>query len=84
MILANLRARFVSTDPDVVVELLSDGDGDRAQAVRGRMATDGIDALLDDPALAEKLSSTDHLTVPSPALFLYVAVRHALRTGNKR
>ena len=78
MILANLRARFVSTDPDVIVELLSDGDGNRAQAVRGRMATDGIDALLDDPALAEKLSSTDHLTVPSPALFLYVAVRHAL------
>ncbi len=78
MILANLRARFVATDADVVVELLADGDAQREDAVRAKMATVGFDALLDDPGLTEKLRSRDHLVSPSPALFLYVTVRHAL------
>ncbi len=78
MILANLRARFVSTDADVVVELLSEGDAERERDVRGRLHTEGIDALLDDPALVDHLRSTDQLVGLSPALFLYVTVRHAL------
>lgn len=78
MILANLRARFVPNDADVVIELLSEGDARRERAARERMVTDGIDALLDDPRLVQKLGSGDHLVAPSPALFLYVTVRHAL------
>ena len=78
MILANLRARFVPTDADVVVELLSAKDGDREQAIRGRLEREGIDALLDDPALFAQIRSADHLVRLSPALFLYVNVRHAL------
>jgi hypothetical protein len=78
MILANLRARFVPTDTDVVIELLSEKDGDGEQVVRGRLEREGIDALLDDPALIDQIRSVDHLVGLSPALFLYVTVRHAL------
>ena len=78
MILANLRARLVPTDADVVVELLSEGDAERERGVRERLHTEGIDALLDDPALVGHLRSTDHLVGLSPALFIYVTVRHAL------
>ena len=78
MILANLRARFVTTDTDVVVELLSDGDPRRDQSLRDQVAREGVEVLLDNEALPERLRTSTRVFGPSPALFIYVTVRHAL------
>ena len=84
MILANLRARLVPTDADVVVELLSEGDAERERGVRKRLHTEGIDALLDDPALVGQLRATDHLVGLSPAVFIYVTVGRQAPTSFRR
>src|SRR5947208_2612085 len=41
----------------------------------------GPDPLLDEPGLLEALLAVRSLAVPSPPLFAYVAVRHALRAA---
>jgi hypothetical protein len=78
MILANVRERFTATDVELVIELLSRGDvahkGELARVARER----GLAALLDAPDLPELLRAAPQLGQPSPALFVYVVVRHAL------
>jgi hypothetical protein len=78
MILANVREQFTLTDVELVIELLSRGDvahkGELARVAEER----GLDALLDAPDLPELLRAAPRLGQPSPALFVYVVVRHAL------
>ncbi len=67
-------------DIDLVVRLLA-GDGRAKRHALERTLQDrGPDALLDTPDLLDKLQRHSQLGSPSPALFLYVAVRHALRS----
>lgn len=70
MILPNVRGRLGPADFRLV--LLALGRDDDA------LRTDGPDRLLDDPGLLDALIAVRSLAQPSPALFAYVAVRHAL------
>lgn len=79
MIRANVRERLTSDDMDLVVRLLAQGDAAREQRCRGRLAELGRDALLDEPGLFDLLHRTPGVAAPSAALFLYVAMRDAMR-----
>ncbi len=79
MILANVRDRLTPADLDLVVGVLAGGDGAKADCYRGRLAEQGRDALLDEPGLFDLLCHAPGLVAPSATLFLYVAVRKALR-----
>jgi len=79
MILANVRGRLRDQDLRLVVLALAGGQAAAADRYRSRAATEGPDALLDDPRLLEALLALRSLALPSPELFAYVAVRHALR-----
>src|SRR3989337_1638546 len=69
MILANVRERVSPEDLRLVAGLL------------GRSATAGrSDELLDEPALFALLRDAPGIASPSAPLFLYVAVRHSLRS----
>src|SRR2546426_7946238 len=78
MILANVRGRLRASDFRLVALALARGDvGGRARYER-LLLEDGPDRLLDEPGLLEALLALRTLAVPSPLLFAYVAVRHAL------
>lgn len=81
MILANVRGRLSARDLDLVILLLSQGSAARRTALERRLGSEGPDALLDDEQLAERLLAVRTLLAPSQVLFLYVMVRHALRTA---
>src|SRR3989441_13159304 len=78
MIVANVRGRL--REPDFRLVVLALTGGDRAAGARyGRLLShEGPDRLLDEPALLEALRAVRSLVMPSPPLFTYVAVRHAL------
>jgi hypothetical protein len=69
MILANVRERLSPEDLSFVADLLAREDG------MGRP-----EELLDEPALFELLRDAPGIASPSAPLFLYVAVRHNLRS----
>jgi hypothetical protein len=81
MILANTRSRLNASDLRLVLLLLSRGSAVRRAEFEQRLAQEGPDALLDASDLPEALLAVQTLMVPSPALFFYVMVRHALRTS---
>jgi hypothetical protein len=79
MILANTRQHLTRNDAQLAMRVLARGSDSELNALETRLANDGIDAILDDPALPIALvrSSTGaHASLP---LFTYVMVRHALR-----
>jgi hypothetical protein len=80
MILANLRERLTPSDLDLAVQLLARGDGAKRVALERALAAEGPDTVLDRPELAEALRRHREVGGPSPALFLYVTVRQALKT----
>lgn len=80
MILANLRERLTADDLDLVVRVLADEDDTRRRALERTLETRGPDAVLDHPELWDRLRSHRELGSPSPALFLYLGVRHTLRS----
>jgi len=79
MIVADVRERLSPSDLDHVVARLSGGDAARRRRWRRRLAQEGRDALLDAPGLLQLLLAAPGLAAPSAALFVYVAVRSALR-----
>jgi hypothetical protein len=79
MIRPDTRSRLTANDLHVMVLLLSRGSAVERRRWERRLATEGPDALLDEPALAERLLAVRTLLVPSDHLFLYVMVRHTLR-----
>ena len=79
MILANTRQHLTRNDAQLAMRVLAGGSDTELGELETRLANDGIDAILDDPALPIALvrSSTGaHASLP---LFTYVMVRHALR-----
>jgi hypothetical protein len=79
MIVADVRERLSPSDLDHVVAVLSRGDAARRERWRRRLEVEGRDVLLDQPGLLERLLAAPGLMAPSAALFVYVAVRGALR-----
>lgn len=79
MILANTRGQLKATDLQLVLLLLSRGSAQRRASLERRLEREGPDALLDSEELPEALLAVRTILVPSPSLFFYVMVRHALR-----
>jgi hypothetical protein len=79
MIRADTRSRLTDHDLELLVLLLSRGSAAERRRVERRLEVEGPDALLDEPALLERLLAVRTLLVPSDHLFFYVVVRHALR-----
>lgn len=83
MIHADLRARLDRRDAQLAVRLLAGADGDARVHWERVLADAGLDALLDEPALAAALrrhAPGAHASLP---LFCYVVVRHALRAAGE-
>lgn len=78
MILANVRARLRVSDLRLAVNVLARGRTAARRHYEQRLAAEGPDAILDDPALLSGLLALRTVVLPSPLLFTYVAVRHAL------
>jgi hypothetical protein len=79
MILANTRQHLTRNDAQLAMRVLARGSDSELSELETRLANDGIDAILDDPALPIALvrsSTAAHASLP---LFTYVMVRHALR-----
>ena len=79
MIRADTRSRLTARDLELLVLLSSRGLDAERRRVERRLEVEGPDALLDEPALLERLLAVRTLLVPSDHLFFYVVVRHALR-----
>ena len=79
MILANTRARLSRDDAQLVVRLVARTRGEAPERTERRLADDGLDALLDEPALPRALQRAPEGAAASLPLFSYVTVRHALR-----
>lgn len=78
MIRANTRSRLGPNDLHLLLLLLSRGSAARRRQLERRLEQEGPDALLDDPALLERLLAVRTILVPSDHLLFYVIVRHAL------
>jgi hypothetical protein len=81
MILPNVRSRLGPADLRLVIVALARHDAAAAARHRRVLLEQGPDRLLDEPGLLEALLAVRSLVQPSPALFAYVAVRHALRAA---
>lgn len=80
MIVADTRGHLESSDLQLVLLLLAGGSAVARARWERRLEREGPGPLLDAPELAERLLAVRTLLAPSEALFLYVMVRHALRT----
>lgn len=78
MILPNVRATFGREEAARVVSLLGRGEGRGEEAWRDRLADRGLDALLDDPALPDRLLEGPPVRELPLSLVVYVLLRHAL------
>ena len=79
MILANTRQHLTRNDAQLAMRILSHGSDAELSALEARLANDGFDAILDDPALPLALVRSSGGALASLPLFSYVMVRHALR-----
>ncbi len=79
MIRANTRGRLSGADLQLLVLLLSRGSVRKRVYFERLLESEGPDPLLDAPELLERLLAVRAMLVPSPPLFFYVLVRHALR-----
>ena len=79
VILADMRKHFASSDMELVIDLLSEGDPRRRQSLEHIGRNQGIQELLDYAGLPEKLQRSPVLGAPTQALLLYVLTRHTLR-----
>lgn len=80
MIRPDTRGSLEPTDLQLVLILLAQGSATARARWAARLEREGPGPLLDAPELAERLLTVRTLIAPSPALFLYVMVRHALRS----
>jgi hypothetical protein len=78
MMLANVRARLGRDDAQLVLRLLAGGRPESERQVESMLADQGLDPLLDEPALLRALIEARQSSHASLPLFCYVVVRHAL------
>jgi hypothetical protein len=79
MILANTRQHLTRNDAQLAMRILARGSQIELTELEARLANEGIDAILDDPALPLALVRSTSGAHASLSLFTYVMVRHALR-----
>jgi hypothetical protein len=83
MILADTRHRLTRDDAQLAARLLARESGDEPTRVEARLASEGIDAILDDPRLPRALLRQSQASHASFTLFAYVMIRQALRQAGE-
>lgn len=84
MITANVRSRLTREDAAFALALVAQGGSEDRDRGETELREQGLDALLDDPALLRALLRTPRGAHASLPLFAYVVVRHALLQGGAR
>jgi hypothetical protein len=83
MILADTRHRLTRDDAQLAARILARDSGEEISQLEGRIADEGIDAVLDDPRLPGALLRHPRGAHASFALFAYVMIRHAMRNAGE-
>lgn len=83
MIIADTRHRLTRDDAQLAARLVARESGQDLMTIEGRLSDEGIDAILDDPALPGALLRHPQGTHASFTLFAYVMIRHALRQAGE-
>ncbi|MBX3174633.1 MAG: hypothetical protein KF709_09490 [Gemmatimonadaceae bacterium] len=78
MIVADVRSRLTRDDVALVLSLIAQHGSEARDRSEDTLRQQGLDALLDDPALLPALVETPRGGRASLPLFAYVLVRHAL------
>ena len=78
MLVGTVRNRLTRNDAQLVLHVLSHGSRDTRELLERVLRDEGIDALLDDPQLADGLLHQDQGSCASLPLFIYVMVRRTL------
>ncbi len=84
MVQPNVRASLTRDDAQLALHVIASGRISDLEEGERRLATDGVDALLDDPRLLVGLLRTDRGIMASYALVAYVIMRHALTAVGER
>ncbi len=84
MILANVRSRLTREDVGLALALVAQHGADARERGEVELREQGVDALLDDPALLTGLVETPRGAHASLPLFAYVVVRQALLQSGER
>jgi hypothetical protein len=79
MILANIRQQLTRDDAQLALRLVSRGSVQAHASAEEVLRQRGLDAILDDPRLADALLECRQAAHASLPLFAYVVVRHALQ-----
>jgi len=83
MILADTRHRLTRDDAQLAARLVARESGQDVATIEGRLSGEGIDAILDDPALPSAMLRQPQGAHASFTLFAYVMIRHALRQAGE-
>lgn len=84
MILADVRSRITRADVALAMSLIAQCGTDSRDRAETVWREQGLDGLLDDPALLPALVETPRGAHASLPLFCYVLVRHALLQAGER
>jgi hypothetical protein len=84
MIVADVRTQLTRHDVALVLALLDQQGSEVRERGEHALREQGLDALLDDPALLPALVGTPRGREASLALFSYVLVRHALLQAGEK
>lgn len=84
MILANVRSRLTREDVALALALIAQQGAEARERGETALREQGLDALLDDPALLGGLVETPRGAHASLPLFAYVVVRQALLQSGER
>ena len=78
MVQPNVRASLTRDDAQLALHVIASGRTDEIEEGERRLASEGVDVLLDDPRLLVGLLRTDRGIIASYSLVAYVVMRHAL------
>ncbi len=84
MILADVRSRLSRADVALALSLIAQSGSEARSRGEHTLEAEGLDGVLDDPALLPALVETPRGGHASLALFSYVLVRHALLQVGER
>lgn len=84
MVQPNVRASLTRDDAQLALHVIASGRIAELEESERRLASEGVDALLDDPRLLVGLLRTDRGILASYALMAYVVMRHALTRVGER
>lgn len=84
MILGTIRKRLTRDDAQFAVSLLAQGAPSERDALEDALRHKGLDAILDDPRLADALLDRPSAAHASMPLLVYVLVRRTLRDADEQ